>query len=96
MVKEIIIDDVNVCKCSWCDFEPNAEPYCRINDGEDLNCEENPNCYFKQLKRTEQKLEKIKEMLEINIEQTKIYPLKNNLIKILQIIEDGDIFEKYI
>lgn len=58
--KEIIINGVDVSECCWCDFEPNAEPYCRINDGEDLNCEDNPNCYFKQLKRAEQKLEKIK------------------------------------
>lgn len=58
--KEIIIDDVNVSECNWCDFEPNTEPYCRINDGEDLSCEYNPNCYFKQLKRQQYYLEKIR------------------------------------
>lgn len=57
--KEIIIDGVDVSKCNWCDFEPDAEPYCRINDGEDLSCEDNPNCYFKQLKRKEQECEEL-------------------------------------
>ena len=59
MKNKTIIDGINVSKCSWCEFEPNTEPYCRINDGEDLNCKENSNCYFKQLARAKQKLKKI-------------------------------------
>lgn len=58
--KEKIIDGIDVSECCWCDSESDTEPYCRINDGEDLNCEENPNCYFKQLKRKEQECEELK------------------------------------
>lgn len=61
--KEIIIDGVNITGCTWCDFEPDAEPYCRINDGEDLTCEDNPNCYYKQLKRKEQECEELKKYI---------------------------------
>lgn len=61
--KQIIIDGVNITGCTWCDFEPDAEPYCRINDGEDLACEDNPNCYFKQLARKTQECEKLKKQL---------------------------------
>lgn len=39
--EQIIIDGVDVTGCTWCDFEPDVEPYCCINDGEDLNCEDN-------------------------------------------------------
>lgn len=58
--EEIIIDGVDVSKCCWCDSEPNTEPYCRINDGEDLNCEENLNCYYKQFKRIEKEYEELR------------------------------------
>ena len=61
--KQIIIDGVNITGCTWCDFEPDAEPYCRINDGEDLACEDNLNCYFKQLARKTQECEELKERL---------------------------------
>lgn len=80
--KEIIIDGVDVSECCWCDSEPNTEPYCRINDGEDLNCEENPNCYFKQLKRAEQKLEKTKEYLSTYIETDD--HIKTDILKIIE------------
>ena len=62
--KQIIIDGIDVSKCCWCDFEPDTEPYCRINDGEDLGCEENSNCYFKQLKRKEQRIVDLNKMVE--------------------------------
>lgn len=58
--KQIIIDGVDVSKCCWCDFEPDTDPYCRINDGEDLGCEDNSNCYFKQLARKTQECEELK------------------------------------
>lgn len=62
--KQVIIDGVNITGCAWCDFEPDAEPYCRINDGEDLGCEDNPNCYFKQLARKTQECEELKKELD--------------------------------
>ena len=60
-----MIDGVNITGCTWCDFEPDAEPYCRINDGEDLACEDNPNCYYKQLARKKQELETICKAFDI-------------------------------
>lgn len=83
MTEEIIIDGVDISECS--NYNPEQYFECEISS---CHCEEITNCYFKQLKRTEQKLDKIKGILEVIIEQCKIYPLKNNLIKILQIIED--------
>lgn len=62
--EQIIIDGVNITGCTWCDFEPDTEPYCRINDGEDLGCEDNPNCYFKQLARKTQEYEDLKLILQ--------------------------------
>lgn len=62
--EQIIIDGVDVSKCCWCDIEEDATPYCEINDGEDLSCEDNPNCYFKQLARKTQECEELKEQLE--------------------------------
>ncbi len=64
--KQVIIDGVNITGCAWCDFEPDAEPYCRINDGEDLGCEDNPNCYFKQLAHKTQECEQLKERIKCN------------------------------
>lgn len=59
--KEIIIDGVNVaeCKCFYInashpELQQCINPYCK-----DL-CEENPNCYFKQLKRKEQECEELR------------------------------------
>lgn len=74
--KEIIIDGIDVSKCNWCDFEPNAEPYCRINDGEDLSCEDNPNCNFKNLKRKEQECKNYKQALD-EIEKIAINDCEN-------------------
>lgn len=87
--KEIIIDGVDVSKCNWCDFEPDAEPYRRINDGEDLSCEDNPNCYFKQLKRKEQECEKLYIQLETDEEYHK--EEENTLRKIIKNKEERNI-----
>ena len=51
--KEIIIDGVNVNKCAY--YEHDGVLTC--NDYE--SCEDNPNCYFKQLKHKEQALDEI-------------------------------------
>lgn len=52
--KQIIIDGVDVSGCAWCICETDTDPYCKINNGEDLGCEDNPNCYYKQLQREKQ------------------------------------------
>lgn len=71
--KEIIIDGVDVSKCCWCDFEPDTDPYCRINDGEDLGCEDNSNCYFKQLARKTQECEELKAYAQRQENQRETY-----------------------
>lgn len=51
-------------------------------------CEENPNCYFKQLKRKEKKLEKIKILAKRDKELAKRYGEVDTLARVvLQIIE---------
>lgn len=63
--KEIIIDGIDVSECYG--YVHNAKEY---DCGETYSkfhyryCEENPNCYFKQLKRAEQECEKYKQALE--------------------------------
>ena len=64
--KEIIIDGVDVSKCGHYHYGK-----CEINYDEWNNeiiryneCQNNPNCYFKQLKRKEQECEKLKEELQ--------------------------------
>ncbi len=65
MTKEIIIDGVDVSKCVSFD-KNNGLHICCCDDIRDektpfmLFCSNNPNCNFKQLKRAEQKLEKVK------------------------------------
>ena len=67
--KQVIIDGVDVSGCSWCVYAPDEDAYCLINDGEDLSCEDNPNCYYKQLKRKEQECERLKKELHKNFEE---------------------------
>ena len=91
--KPIIIDGVDVSECKYFDCnskECKAEYYVRY--GYEIveydSCRENPNCYYKQLKRKKQKLENIKEICN---EYQKEYILNIGVEiltnKILQIIE---------
>lgn len=54
--KEIIINGVDVNKCR--NYDPEQYFECEISS---CHCEEITNCYFKQLKRKEQKLKEITE-----------------------------------
>ena len=65
--KQIIIDGADVSKCKYfdCNYkECKAEYY--VRHGYEIvkydSCRENPNCYYKKLKRAEQKLDKIKKV----------------------------------
>ena len=65
MTEEIIIDGVDVSGCGF--FHPkykDTDCHIALAFSEEyegcMKCENNPNCYFKQLKRAEQKLEKVK------------------------------------
>jgi len=75
----IMIDDVDVSECphieyehKWWDvagYERNSENVCALSFDknadfeEDFLCQDNPNCYYKQLKRKEQECEKLKDEL---------------------------------
>lgn len=78
--KQIIIDSIDVSKCKYFDYyykECKAEYYTRY--GYEIvkcdSCKDNPNCYYKQLKRKEQECEKLKQTL------TEIKEIAKNTIK---------------
>ena len=80
--KQIIIDGIDVSKCKYFDYdskECKAEYYVRY--GYEIvkydSCIENPNCYFKQLKRKEQECEELKSDLT---DLSKIIDCKNGTI----------------
>ena len=67
MTKEIIIDGVDISECKYsylllrsneCGCYAESERAVKIT-----LCKNCPNCYFKQLKRAEKKLEKIKDIM---------------------------------
>lgn len=72
--KEIImIDEVDISECKGYYFSPTGYHSCQdilqVNDlgyEQDTLCEQNPNCYFKQLKRKEQECEELKRRLQCN------------------------------
>jgi hypothetical protein len=59
--KQIIKHNVNVSKCEFLGFPRSSKAYC-VCDSSELSdiCDENPNCYYKQLKRKEQECEGLK------------------------------------
>ena len=60
--KGIIIDGIDVSKCEYC--LKMTKYRCSIQrDVYKCLCEENPNCYYKQLKRKEKECEKYKQTL---------------------------------
>lgn len=66
--KQIIIDGVDVSKCIY--FQQEDDEYtCGAEEcnGAIVACRACDNCYYKQLKRAEQKLEKIKQYLCENV-----------------------------
>lgn len=74
MTKEIIIDGINVSECVSFDKLNGLNICCYDDTREDKIpfanfCVENKDCYFKQLKRAEQKLKGIKEI---------VVPIKEN------------------
>ena len=80
--KQIIIDGVDVSGCKYfdcCNKECKAEYHIRHGYQlvENDSCKENPNCYFKQLKRKEQECEELKSDLT---DLSKIIDCKNGTI----------------
>lgn len=80
--KQIIINDVDVSDCEHLGLYKEYKYKCGV--GYPINCSDNPNCYYKQLMRTSQKLNKIKKVCNKFIPEH---------YKILLIINDGMIDE---
>ncbi len=63
MTKEIIINGVNISECKYRrDGIFTSDDYCRLyelHEYDHIDCKDNPNCYFKRLKRKEQECEEI-------------------------------------
>jgi predicted RNase H-like nuclease len=98
MTDKVIIDGIDVCKCEFycstakfhkCDCL-GAKPR-KDSTVENLNCEENPNCYFKQLARAKEEIEKLRNLQDdlvkeneklksqITSQDCEIYDLKSKI-----------------
>ena len=91
MAEEIIIDGVDVSKCGHyhygkceIDYDEWNNEIIRYNE-----CQNNPNCHFKQLKRKEQEYEKLYIQLKANEEYHK--EEENTLRKIIKNKEERNI-----
>lgn len=89
MAKEIIIDGVDICNCI---HRQRATEDCTVcnaysNKVFEWTCYEFKHCYFKELKRAEQKLNKIKEIVMLIKEYTCMERHCDTINQILQIIE---------
>ena len=56
--KGIIVDSIDVSECEFLWKEKLPKRFCN-NGNLDCDCNSNPNCYYKQLKRKEQECEKL-------------------------------------
>lgn len=72
-----MIDGIDVSKCEfYCSTAKFHKCDClgtkarKDSTVENLNCEENPNCYFKQLARAKEKIEKWKHQAELGSDTT--------------------------
>ena len=61
-MSEIIIDGCNVAECEF--YDKCNYTTCMIGIQDYINCDKNPNCYYKQLKRLEAENEKLKKEVE--------------------------------
>ena len=61
--KEIIIDSVDVSECEFLWKERLPRKVCN-NGNLDCDCNSNPNCHYKQLKRKEQALDEIEKQVK--------------------------------
>ena len=104
--KQIIIDGIDVSECDRLNAFPmqygEPQEICLTSfeqwGGQEKYCKDRPNCYYKQLIRKEQKLEKIKETVkyyaELKCEDCKYLSVScvdcNEVIaqEVIQIIED--------
>ena len=93
MSEEIIIDGVNVAECGF--YHPEYDNYCHIalafseDYGECLECQDNPDCYYKQLQRLKQENKILKERKDKYYLLTLDYEAKiSYLVQALEEIRD--------
>ena len=95
MAESIIIDNVNVAECEY--WSGSKLGYCNIglwaNDGTHI-CECESNCYFKQLQRAKQKIERLENLLikRLNAYQNQ----KKKLEQISEIIKEYQFCQQLI
>lgn len=92
--KQRIINGVDVSECEFLWKEKLPKRFCN-NGNLDCDCNSNPNCYYKQLKRKEQECEGLKEELrecrigikDISIESTGICKISEKYKRTLDEVE---------
>ena len=100
--KQIIVDNVNVGGCEFCEWKGSNIPQCRIRFASFESICEGYNCYYKQLAREKQSSQEardtsIKESNRAKAKEQECEELKTllnvkeqKLIKIKQYIEDNE------
>ena len=83
--KGIIVDSINVSECEFLWKEKLPKKFCN-NGNLDCDCNSNPNCYFKQLKRKEQECEAINLTNERLV--TEKYAMNEEIIKYKQTLDE--------
>ena len=83
--KGIIVDSINVSECEFLWKEKLPKKFCN-NGNRDCDCNSNPNCYFKQLKRKEQECEAINLTNERLV--TEKYAMNEEIIKYKQTLDE--------
>ena len=90
--KQIMVDNVDVSECkhvrvSTSLFKEKTYVQCSAffleNEDSYCDCTDNPSCYFKQLRRAEQKLEKIKQLRRAEQKLEKIKKVCNKYFQVL-------------
>ena len=77
--KQIIVDDVDVGGCEFYIDSKNLEFNCKQTP-QSYFCKNQPNCYYKQLKRKEQECEELKKELEAVYDDCKGCPTCNEAL----------------
>ena len=77
--KQIIIDNIDVSGCDFYIDSKNLEFNCKQTP-QSYFCKNQPNCYYKQLKRKEQECEELKKELETVYDDCKGCPTCNEAL----------------
>ena len=84
MGKEIYIDGTDVSGCEWIrEIELDSEYICTCNSLNKTSsyCKDNPNCYYKQLKRKENQIVDLSKMVDTKEQECEELKVKNQKLK---------------